>query len=138
MLSKKLRHLAQPLSSVVRRQFQNMALSEIEYKRYEKIVGNYVESKRPPLHLRKELDFGFRIENQSIEIFEVRPAWREPGVFIELAVAKTTFVKRTRTWKLYWQRKDLNWHRYDPDAEHTSIEEVLAVIDADEYGCFYG
>ncbi|TDJ34160.1 MAG: DUF3024 domain-containing protein [Gammaproteobacteria bacterium] len=115
-----------------------MALSEIEYKRYEKIVGNYVESKRPPLHLRKELDFGFRIENQSIEIFEIRPAWREPGVFIELAVAKTTFVKRTRTWKLYWQRKDLNWHRYDPDAEHTSIEEVLAVIDADEYGCFYG
>lgn len=115
-----------------------MALSEIEYKRYEKIVGNYVESKRPPSHLRKELDFGFRIENQSIEIFEVRPAWREPGVFIELAVAKTTFVKRTRTWKLYWQRKDLNWYRYDPDTEHTSIEEVLAVIDADEYGCFYG
>ena len=115
-----------------------MALSEIEYRRYEKIVGNYVESRRPPPHLRKELDIGFRIENQSVEIFEIRPAWREPAVFIELAIAKATFVKGTRTWKLYWQRKDLKWHRYDPAAEHASIEDVLSVIETDEYGCFYG
>jgi len=116
-----------------------MAISEIETKRYEKIVARYIEGRRPTPHIRPQLDFGFRITNQSVEIFEIRPVWKgAPGEKIELPVAKATYVKRHDLWKLFWQRADLKWHRYDPDATVDSLEEFLAVVERDEYCCFYG
>jgi hypothetical protein len=115
-----------------------MALSEFEVRRLEKIVGSYLESKRPPPELRKQLDLKFRIHGQSVEIDEVRPYWRDPDEITENPVAKATYVRRTDLWKLYWQRADLKWHRYDPDPEATSIEEVLKIVDRDEHCCFFG
>ncbi|MGH8716972.1 MAG: DUF3024 domain-containing protein [Burkholderiales bacterium] len=29
-------------------------------------------------------------------------------------VAKATYVKAQDVWKVFWQRADLKWHRYDP------------------------
>ncbi len=115
-----------------------MTLSEFEIRRCEKLVGQYVENHRPPAHIRNELDLAFRIKGQSVEIFEIRPAWREPGVKIESPVAKATYVKAQQIWKVYWQRADLKWHRYDPDPEVKTIEQFLKVVERDEYGCFYG
>lgn len=46
-----------------------MAISEFETKRVEKLVGQFVEMKRPPGHVRNELDISFRISGQSFEIF---------------------------------------------------------------------
>lgn len=115
-----------------------MALSELEIKRCEKVVGQYVENRRPPAHIRNELDLAFRIKEQSVEIFEIRPLWREPGVKIESPVAKATYVKTQGIWKIYWQRADLKWHRYDPQAEVKTIEQFLEVVERDKFGCFYG
>ena len=116
-----------------------MALSEFETKRYERLISEYVESKRPAAHIRPELDFGYRIHGQSVEIFEIRPVWRgKPGEFMEHPVAKATYVKSRQIWRVYWQRADLKWHSYEPNAEVESLEDFIAVVDADEYCCFYG
>lgn len=56
----------------------------------------------------------------------------------ELPVAKATFVKARKVWRLYWQRQDLKWHGYEPLPEVRSIEEVVAEIDVDPYACFWG
>ena len=115
-----------------------MAFNDIEKKRYERIVDAYVQKRRPPPHLRKEVDLLSRVYNQSVEIYEIRPAWDDPSDLIEIPVAKTTFVKSQDEWKLFWQRRDLKWHLYEPDGFHDSLDEVLEVIDRDEYGCFFG
>ena len=115
-----------------------MALSEIEIKRIERAVSGFMDRKRPPPHIRPKLDLQYRIEGQSLELFEIRPFWADPAQTIEAAVAKATYVKRTGRWKIYWQRADLKWHRYDPDPEVESIEDVLAVVEADQYACFFG
>ena len=115
-----------------------MAFSEFEIKRCEKLVGQYVESRRPPVHIRNDLDLAFRIKGQSVEIFEIRPAWRKPGVKMESSVAKATFVKTQKIWKIYWMRSDLKWHGYQPDPEVKSLEQFLEIVERDEYGCFYG
>jgi hypothetical protein len=115
-----------------------MAFSEFEKRRYEKAVARYVETKRPPAHIRPELDLGYKLQGQSFEIFEIRPLWNNPEKKIKEAVAKATYVKSKRVWKVYWQRADLKWHRYDPDPEVNSIEEFLDVVERDEYCCFYG
>ena len=115
-----------------------MALSEFEIKRCEKLLGQYVESRRPPVHIRNDLDLAFCIKGQSVEIFEIRPAWRGPGVKMESSVAKATYVKTRNVWKIYWMRADLKWHGYQPDPEVKSLEEFLEIVERDEYGCFYG
>ncbi len=115
-----------------------MALSEFETKKIEKEVSAFVEKRRPPPYIRPELDLGFRVRNQSVEIFEIRPLWNNLEERIEEPVAKATYVKTQQVWKVYWQRADLKWHRYDPDPEVDTLSEFLVLVDRDEYACFFG
>ena len=115
-----------------------MAISEFEIKRCEKLVGAYVEKHRPPPHVRKEVDLSYRIKDQSIEIFEIRPRWNKPDQLIEEMVAKTTYVKRSGLWNVYWQRADMKWHSYDPMPQVGSLEKFLTLVEEDQHGCFYG
>jgi hypothetical protein len=115
-----------------------MAVSEFEIKRIEKIMTAYLEKVRPPVHIRKELDIAYRIDNQSIELFEIRPAFQRPDQIIEQPIAKATYVKREKEWRLYWMRADLKWHRYEPNPEVNSLQEFVQIIEEDAHGCFYG
>lgn len=115
-----------------------MALSEFEARRCEKLVSEFVRKRRPPPHLRVLVDLAFRIDGQSIEIFEIRPHFLDKGRMIESAVAKATYIKRRLTWKVFWQRADLKWHRYPPCPEVASVEEFLAVVQKDDHNCFFG
>jgi len=115
-----------------------MALSEFEIKQIERAVAGFMARCRPPAHIRPQLDFGYRITGQSLELFEIRPRWDDPTDTIEPAIAKATFVKRAGNWKVYWQRADLKWHRYDPVPEVDSVEAFLALVEEDEYACFFG
>jgi hypothetical protein len=115
-----------------------MAISEFEIKRCEKLVGAYIEKNRPPAHLRNQVDLGFRIKDQSIELFEIRPLWNNPDKTIEEMQAKTTYVKKTKKWKVYWQRADLKWHSYQPTPEVDTLEDFLALVSKDENCCFKG
>jgi hypothetical protein len=115
-----------------------MALSEFEEKRCERIVGAYVEKHRPPARIRPELDIGYRIAGQSVEIFEIRPRWKEPTKKLEHSVAKATFVKTQRAWRVYWQRADLKWHIYEPAPLVKSLEAFLKIVEEDKYACFWG
>ena len=115
-----------------------MALNDIERKRIEKTVDAYIQKHRPPPHIRPQLDIGFRISGQSVEIFEIRPRWKEPSTKAEHPVAKATYVRRQDFWKIFWRRSDLKWHGYEPVPEVASIETFLAVVEKDEYACFWG
>ena len=115
-----------------------MALSEFEIKRIEKLVGKFIEIRRPDPSIRNEVDISFRVTGQSFEIFEIRPRWDDPSIKIEGSMAKATYIKTTKRWKLYWKRADMKWHRYKPFGDSESLEEVLKAIDQDEYGCFWG
>ena len=115
-----------------------MAFSEIELKRHERAINAFLEKKRPPIHIRDELDIGYRIDGQSVEVLETRPDWRDDSIKMERPAAKATFVKNTGEWKVYWMRQDLKWHKYDPRPKVESLEEFLEVVDKDENCCFFG
>jgi len=116
-----------------------MALSELEAARVRKAVGAFIESRRPPLHLREKVDLAFRISAQSVEIFEVRPAYGgSRGEKIEIPVAKATFVRPARRWRVFWLRQDMKWHSYKPVPDVPTIEEFLALVHEDRNACFFG
>lgn len=112
--------------------------SEFETKRVEKAVDAFVQRRRPPPHIRPQLDIGFRVKRQSVEIFEIRPAWKDPNSILEHSVAKATFVKSKGHWKVFWLRADLKWHSYPPAPTVSSVEEFLGLVDADAHACFWG
>lgn len=114
-----------------------MAFDEFTRRRLEKIVSSFIEAHRPDAHMRKKLDLGFRIDGQSIEIFDIRPSWKHPEKLMELPVAKTTYVKSQKVWKIYWIRQDLKWHRYDRLPEVRTIEAFLNELSLDPSACFW-
>lgn len=115
-----------------------MAISEFEIKRCERELGKFMVKRRPPAHIRDQLDLGYRIEDQSVVIFEIRPQWNKPENRIEQPVAKTTYVKSKKHWKVFWQRADLKWHGYDPMPVVDSIEDFLDLVNEDTHACFFG
>lgn len=115
-----------------------MALSEFERRYCESIVARYVERHRPPVHLREKVDLAYRIDGQSVEIFEIRPLFQRPLEKIEEGVAKATYVRKRGIWRVFWRRADLKWHRYDPEPEVRTFEEFIELVERDEWNCFYG
>ena len=127
-----------PLNRNLRKRGKRMAFNDLERKRFQKLVGAFVEQIRPPGHIRPQLDFGFRITSQSIELFEIRPQWDKPKIKHEHSFAKATFVRTRNRWKIYWKRADLKWHGYEPLPEVSTVEEFLTAVKQDECACFFG
>ncbi len=115
-----------------------MAFDDLETKRIEKSVAAFLAKRRPPPHIRSELDIACRISGQSLEVFEIRPQWNNRSVIREHAVAKATFVRTTNCWRVFWKRADLKWHGYEPNSTAKDAAEFLAIVDQDPYGCFFG
>ncbi|MEL0630815.1 DUF3024 domain-containing protein [Psychromonas aquatilis] len=114
-----------------------MAISEFEIKRYEKELDKFIDEHRPPVHVRDQLDINYKIENQSVVLFEIRANFRNPSEKLDIPIAKATYVKTQKVWKIYWQKSDLKWHEYEPVAIVKYLEEFLNVVGQDEYDCFF-
>jgi hypothetical protein len=115
-----------------------MAFSEFELKKIEKALAKFMKIRRPPAEIRSEVDLGYRLYGQSLELFEIRPQWDNPSIIREHQFAKATFISTQKHWKIFWHRADLKWHGYKPDLTVPSIEKFFEVVTADEYGCFFG
>jgi hypothetical protein len=115
-----------------------MALSELVIKRCERELEKFLNKRRPPEHIRNEVDIGYRLNDQSITIIEIRPNWRDPKISVEIPIAKATYVKSKSVWKVFWQRSDMKWHNYQSTPLVKSLEEFLQVVDADVHHCFFG
>ena len=116
-----------------------MTLTDIETARVRKAVGAFVERRRPPPHLREEVDLAFRLFGQSVEIFEVRRSYGgAPDEKIELPVAKATHVRSARGWRVFWLRQDMKWHSYKAVPVVSTIDEFVSLVHEDRNGCFFG
>jgi hypothetical protein len=102
------------------------------------VMEAYLIASRPPEEIRDQLDINYKIENQSIIVFEIRPSWSNPFKKVESYVAKTTFVKKNNIWKIFWFRSDLKWHSYEPKPLVNNLKEFVNVIKEDKLACFWG
>ncbi len=105
---------------------------------HEKTIQKFIEEKRPPAHLRDEVDLGYSFDNQVVEIFEIRERWDKKSEKVRVPVAKTRWVKSKNLWKIYWMRGSGKWELYKPKEEVKNLAEVFRVISEDKHGCFWG
>lgn len=70
-----------------------MAFTKGQIAEIEKAAAKYMYYNRPPLEVRDQLDFAYRIEGQSVYLFEIRPCWDNPEKESETSIAKTTYIK---------------------------------------------
>lgn len=115
-----------------------MAFSEFERKKIERAAGQFMEKRRPPVDIRSEVDLLYKIEKQSVVIYEVRSVWNKPEEKMELPIAKATYVQKSKIWKIYWHRADMKWHGYPPKPEVKTIEQFFSEVEKDPHACFFG
>ena len=115
-----------------------MAIDTLKTLDIIEVMENFVDKRRPPLHIRHKLDISYRIEDQSVTIVEVRPKWDNPEIIRDHPVAKATFIKAKNYWKIFWLRGDLKWHSYKPNPIVPSLSDFVKLVDEDEYSCFWG
>lgn len=115
-----------------------MAFTEKQKQKITKAGEAFLDRRRPPQEVRQQLDLAYRIEGQSVYIFEIRPRWDKPSEIMKIDVAKTTFVKTKNKWKVYWMRGDLKWYAYPPKALVNTINHFFNLVDKDSHACFFG
>lgn len=101
-------------------------------------LENFIDKIRPPEEMRDQYDISYKIDDQSVIVYEIRPHWQKKNETIESPIAKTTFIKAKNHWKILWFRADLKWHAYKPNETVNSLKHFLEIIEEDKHGCFWG
>ena len=86
--------------------------------------------------VRIELD----VSDRALTIMECRPPWH-PDIgpqWTRFPIARLRYTKTHGEWTLYWRDRNLRFHRY-PDAEPTAdVMQLIAVVDENRTGIFWG
>ncbi len=114
-----------------------MAFSEIELYKIKTYVG-VLCNKRAPESIRDKLRYEHTIEKHDVIIYEIRPRWNNPDENTRMPCAKLKFIRSRNIWKLYWHRANGRWYPYDPLKPSRDLADLIAEIDDDPYGCFFG
>lgn len=96
--------------------------------------------RRVPAHLRELGRIDVDVSDRAITILECRPPSRDDigPEWTRLPIARLRFTKTRSEWTLYWCDRRLRYHRYDDVAPTERIEELVAEIERDPAGAFWG
>ncbi len=114
-----------------------MAFSELELRRIDKTVGALCRRVTRPEHA-DQLRFVYEVDGHTVSIYEERPPWDGVGERTRMGVARFRYAHTRGSWTLYWMRRDLKWHVYDPDAMPADLESLVELVVEDRYGAFFG
>jgi hypothetical protein len=115
-----------------------MAFTDFEQSVNTRVLQWFLQERRPPEEIRPRLDIGYSVASHTVDIFEIRPDWQDKSKIRHTPVARIKFVRTKEQWILYWMRRDLEWHAYEPDHVHSTLHSALKTIHADVHGCFFG
>lgn len=97
--------------------------------------------RRVPSELRDEIEVVCRRRGRSITIVERRAPWdpeRLGPEWTEQAVAQLRHDPKSKRWSLHWRDSSDRWHGYEQLPPSPRIDTLLAEIDSDPTGIFWG
>jgi hypothetical protein len=114
-----------------------VVFDELALKRIDRTVGELSRKGSPP-ERADELRTVYEVEGHSVTMYEERPPWDGVGEWTRRGIARLRFSRSRSEWQLSWMRQDLRWHLYGPDELPADLASLVAVVEADKYGAFFG
>ena len=102
-----------------------MALPELTQKQVEKALSEFCD-KRVPVHVRDKLKLNFSISDNTVLLFEERPAYNNPEKWLNLPVSKFKYTLSKK------------WHIYENTRQIKDFDNLLMIVDKDPTGIFWG
>ncbi len=95
---------------------------------------------RVPEHVRNNVRVEVEVAERHLTVVECRPPWREDfgPEWTRFPIARLRYTRATRSWSLYWRDRNLKFHEYDRVPASAVVEELLAEVDRDPTGIFWG
>ncbi len=104
----------------------------------EKKVGDFCK-KRVPAHLLEKINISYKVKGNSVTIFENRAPWRpELKDWTSMSIAQIRYDDKIGEWSLYCADRNDKWHKYMDFEATKNIDKILAEIDKDPTGIFWG
>lgn len=100
-------------------------------------INTYL-SRRVPLHLRLEIGFFVKSQDNVIIVYEKRPLFSDPLKTSCIEVFRVRYTDFDNRWHLYWMRKFGKWWPYIPKKPVFIIEDCIREVNEDVCGCFWG
>lgn len=120
------------------KQITTMAINTLQTLEVIEVMENFIDRNRASDDIRQQDDLSYKIEDQSIIIYEVMPHWDNPEEIIEIDIAKATYVKTRDLWRVFYIKSDARWHIYYPHAVVKTLREFATLVEMDDHGYFWG
>ncbi len=114
-----------------------MAFSSVERRAIEALLNRYCERRCPP-EVRDRMRLSFRVRGESITLLETTPAFLQPKQWDELVVAQFRRDAHSGHWRLYCADRNSRWHLYQGLRPAKTLRPLLAEVDRDPTGIFWG
>ena len=95
--------------------------------------------KRVPPHAVAQVRLTYKFRGKSVTIFEHRAPWMKGDTeWSILSVAQLRYNPKNGTWMLYWSDRNGRWHEDEGLAPVKNLDLVLAELDRDPTGSYWG
>ncbi len=93
-----------------------------------------------PERAQGEIRYELDLDARSATIMECRPPWSEDfgPEWTRFPIARLRYTQARHEWAVYWRDRNPAFHLYDFIEPTSDVEALLAEIDADPTGIFWG
>jgi hypothetical protein len=116
-----------------------MAIPSLVLKTAQTVLDDYCKRKFPPA-ARDEMRLLYTVDGNAVTLYEERPRYNaKPGdPWYRMEIARIRYVVKQGAWLLYCSDRHHRWHRYDLLEPTLEFGVVLAEIERDPTGIFWG
>ena len=102
-------------------------------------LAAYCEQK-VPLHVRNQVRLVHQWRGSKVTLIEQRPLWSDPTqtTWVDSPLAQFRFDDQRNDWTLHWRDRNQRWHSYNQLPGARSLTRLLAEVDQDPTGIFWG
>lgn len=113
-----------------------MAIPELEMRRVEAVLATFCD--RVPPHARSQLWYVWKVRGNALTLAECRPHFLDKSRTTENPFARLVFDPASHTWSLRWCDRNGRFHAYEGFQGVRRFEDLLAEVDRDPTGIFFG
>ena len=94
--------------------------------------------KKFPVDIRDQLRLIYKFRGNTVTLFESRPAFAKPDLWVEIPVAQFRYDHDKNIWSLYCADRNSKWHPDTVIEPEKDFNRLLDEIDRDPTGTYWG